>query len=390
VTTGIIGGGIAGLASAIALAKIGRQVEVYEQTSEFSEVGAGLQIGPNAVSALKQLGVFEALEPLTVKPHNIRIFDGLSGKLLTTLPLGQQFENHFGQPYRVAHRADLHSALLNTAKKFDGINLHLNSSLTRLEIEPDNTTCHFANGLNATHQLLVGADGFRSAVRRSVLNDGPPIFAGHTLYRALISMADAPDVAYIKDVNLWLYPNGHVVHYPVSSGNQLNIVAASEQDWENKDWSTAAPPDEVKSYFPNASQGLQQILNAPEGWLKWAAAGHPHATRWHRHNTILIGDAIHPTLPYMAQGAAMALEDAVCLASTLSSTTGTLASFATERQPRTKKIVETSRKMGNIYHMNNPGRWVRNLVIGKISTKAQYKQLSWLYRWSVPKFADQQ
>lgn len=385
-TIGIIGGGIAGLATAIALSKTGSPVDVYEQSPEFSEVGAGLQIGPNAVSALKQLGAFEALEPQTVAPQNIRILDGLSGALLTTLPLGKRFESRFGQPYRVAHRADLLNALLTTAKTCPNINLHLASKLTRLDIEPDVTTCLFSDEREISHKTLIGADGFRSVVRRSVLNDGPPIFAGHTLYRALLPIEDAPDIPYLDDVQLWLYPNGHVVHYPVSARKHLNIVAASEQDWENKDWSTPAQPDEVKNIYPNAPLSLQKVLASPKTWLKWAAAGHPHSTTWSKHRTVLIGDAIHPTLPYLAQGAAMAMEDAVCLAHVLK-TSNNFDGYIAARQERTKTIVATSSQLGQIYHLKNPKRLARNFAIRHTSTNSQYNRLAWLYNWSAPDLA---
>jgi salicylate hydroxylase len=252
VTIGIIGGGIAGLASAIALSKIGKEVTLYEKSDAFGEVGAGLQIGPNAVSALKQLGVFDALESANVAPQNIRIMDGLTGRQLTVLPLGDGFKQQFGQPYRVIHRADLLSGLVEGAKACSSINIQLASPLAKLDIDAQSIHCHFTNGFEASHHMLVGADGFRSVVRRSVLNDGPPVFAGHSLYRALIPMTDAPDIANIEDVHLWLYPGGHVVHYPVSAGKSLNIVAASEQDWENRDWSTPAEPVEVIDYFHKA------------------------------------------------------------------------------------------------------------------------------------------
>ena len=199
-TIGIIGGGIAGLASAIAFSKIGRDVDLYEKADEFGEVGAGLQIGPNAVSALKQLGVFDELEPLSVAPRNIRIMDGLTGRQLSALPLGKNFEQTFGQPYRVVHRADLLTALLNKVKRCSCVEIHLSHALTRLEIEPDTITCHFSNANEISHQMLIGADGFRSVVRRSVLNDGPPIFTGHSLYRALVPMTQAPDIAHVNDV----------------------------------------------------------------------------------------------------------------------------------------------------------------------------------------------
>jgi len=383
VTIGIIGGGIAGLASAIAFSKIGRDVDLYEKADEFGEVGAGLQVGPNAVSALKQLGVFDELEPLTVAPQNIRIMDGLTGRQLSALPLGNSFEQKFGQPYRVVHRADLLTALLNRVKRCSSVEIHLSHALTRLAIEPDTITCHFSNAKEISHQMLIGADGFRSVVRRSVLNDGPPIFTGHSLYRALVPMTRAPDIAHINDVHLWLYPRGHVVHYPVSAGKNLNIVAASEQDWENRAWSTPAEPGEVTGYFPKASAKLADVLQTPESWLKWAAAGHPPTKTWNRHQAILVGDAVHPTLPYLAQGAAMALEDAVCLASFVQKGRK-IADFAQTRLTRTSKIVTISRLQGTIYHMANPKRLARNLVIAHTPPNTQLKRLAWLYNWSAP------
>jgi salicylate hydroxylase len=383
VTIGIIGGGIAGLATAIALGKIGKQAAVYERADEFREVGAGLQIGPNAVSALKQLGAFEALEPTLFSPQNIRIMDGLTGKGLTTLPLGNHFVDYFGQPYRVAHRADLLAALLETAQNDKNIELNLSRALKRLDIEPDSNICHFSDGQTKTHQTLIGADGFRSVTRRAVLNDGPPVFAGQTLYRALLDINEVPDIANVMDVHLWLYPHAHVVHYPVSAGKKFNIVAAVEQNWEQQGWSTPAEPHEVLSCYPKAGTDMATILAAPPQWLKWAAAGHPFSPVWHKHGATLIGDAIHPTLPYFAQGAAMALEDAVWLAFTHKNGGG-FSAYARERQPRTKKIVETSTRLGKIYHMSNPGRMARNLIIANASTHRQYKQLEWLYQWQAP------
>ncbi len=382
-TIGIIGGGIAGLASAIAFSKIGKDVTLYEKSDVFGEVGAGLQIGPNAVSALKQLGIFDALEPLTVAPQSIRIMDGLTGRQLSVLPLGKGFERTFGQPYRVVHRADLLSALVTKARQSPNVDIQLSSPLARLDISESGINCQFTNAKEATHPMLIGADGFRSVVRRNILNDGPPIFTGHSLYRALIPMEQAPDIPNIDDVHLWLYPAGHVVHYPVSSGTNLNIVAASEQDWENRDWSTPAKPKEVTRYFSRVTGRLAKILQTPDAWLKWAAAGHPPSEIWNAHNAILIGDAVHPSLPYLAQGAAMALEDAVCLASIIKNGQN-IDDFAKLRQPRTKKIVTTSRQQGSIYHMRNPQKLARNAFLRFTSPEMQLKRLSWLYNWSAP------
>ncbi len=383
ITTGIIGGGIAGLASAIALAKIGKDVEVFEKASAFEEVGAGLQIGPNAVSALKVLGAYDAIEQQAFAPEHILIRDGLTGKLLNRLHLGDSFEKMFKQPYRVIHRADLLNGLLETAKTFSNINLKTSKSLTSLEINKNSNECTFSDDTTTNHEILVGADGFRSIVRRHIINDGPPVYAGHSLFRSLIPIENVKNIQNILDVNLWLYPRGHVVHYPVSNGTKINIVAAVEQNWEKRGWSLPTDSTQVLEHFKKAHDSLMAIISQPHEWLKWAAAGHPHASTWHRNNAVLIGDAVHPTLPYMAQGAAMAIEDAVCLGSHLNNNRE-IKDYAQVRQARTQKIVDTSTRLGKIYHMTNPSRIARNLVIQNTSSISQFKRMSWLYSWRAP------
>lgn len=382
-TIGIIGGGIAGLAAAIALARQGREITVYEQAAHFEEVGAGLQTGPNAISALKQLGAFDAIADNAFSPPGIRIMDALNARQLTYLPLGERFEKWFGQPYRVIHRADLLAGLLETARTHANIDLKNNMCLKNLAIDVPETVAQFKNNHTARHKLLVGADGFRSTVRRHLFNDGPALFFGHTLHRALVDLDSTIGLENPHDVHLWLYPGGHVVHYPVSGGKKLNIVAATESDWQHRTWNCPATPAEVLSRFPHAAEPLEAILQTPEKWLKWAAAGHPSSPCWHRLNTVLIGDAIHASLPYLAQGAAMAIEDAVCLAHAVKTNTS-LKQFADQRRPRTDKLVATAARHGKIYHLKGAARQARNLVIRASTTRQQYEGLSWIYRWSAP------
>lgn len=382
-TIGIIGGGIAGLAAAIAMARQGRDVTVYERAAHFTEVGAGLQIGPNAISALKQIGAFEAIAATAFAPSGIRIMDGLKGRQLGFLPLGEEFEKWFGEPYRVTHRADLLAGLLACAKSCTNIDLKNDRTLKSLEVDKDKPVCHFSNDQTSTHALIIGADGFRSTTRRYVLNDGPPVFFGHTLYRALLPMSEFKNLDHPLDVHLWMYPGGHVVHYPVSGGSKLNIVAATESNWEHRSWNTPATNREVLAKFPKAANAVLDVLEQPEGWLKWAAAGHPPSESWHTKNTVLIGDAIHAGLPYFAQGAAMAIEDGVCLAHFLKSG-GNLDLFTASRKQRTDKAVKSAARLGKIYHLSGPARLARNMVIRNTSTRQQYERLSWLYSWQAP------
>ncbi|HHI82591.1 MAG TPA: FAD-binding protein, partial [Rhizobiales bacterium] len=228
-TTGIIGGGIAGLSCALALARCGHKVEVFERAGAFREVGAGLQVGPNAMSALAELGLARRIAELAVSPPAIRIHDGLSGNLLSQLQLGPEFENRYGQPYRVIHRADLLRVLVEKAAETRNIQLNTSHELIALKQDGKTISATFANGATTSHDRLVAADGVHSVCRKLVFGGKGPVYAGHTLYRALCPIEDYSWLTHSDCVHLWLYPGGHIVHYPVSSGKQMNIVAAVEQ-----------------------------------------------------------------------------------------------------------------------------------------------------------------
>ncbi len=377
---GIIGGGIAGLANAICLARKGHHIDVYEQSPAFEEVGAGLQAGPNMVHILKSMGVFETLEPLAVSPPAIRIMDALSGDQLASIELGERFTSHFGQPYRVVHRADLLGSLVITARNHSNIKLHTNHKLTNIVQNNGEIKCSFTNQQTIIHKHLIAADGVRSRSRRILMDTAQAVYSGHTLYRALVPIDQMLPFTDRDCVHLWLYPNGHVVHYPVSAGKNINIVAVFEQNWEYEGWSCPAPDSEVTTRFSKCCSDLKAILSAPESWLKWAGCGLATPGLWHHGNIAFAGDAVHPTLPYLAQGAAMAIEDAAVLADCISRDNG-LQTYQSLRQPRTTRIVETSSRLGKIYHMSGTARHARNFVISSSSTAKQYKKLGWLYNW---------
>jgi len=376
----IAGGGIAGIASALGLARIGREASLLEQAAAFETVGAGLQIGPNAVRALKYLDAWDAVAPASFAPPAIVIRDGHSGRVLQHIPLNG-FERRFGEPYRVIHRADLLAGLVERAESHSGIALatgtHVKSFVDRgghVEVETEAAVI--------PGEALLGADGVRSMIRGELVGDGLPVRHPESLFRALASI-DAGTDSRLAAITLWLCRGAHVVHYPVRGGTALNlVVAAVEARWSGEGWSLPALSPEVLAHLPDIHEDLRNALALPSGWLKWAAASRAPASTWSRGRVALIGDAAHAALPYLAQGAAMALEDAVTLCVSIERN-GTLAdafrAYQVLRMPRTERIVRESRKLGNIYHAAGPLRIARNLVLRMTDPGDFLKRLAWVY-----------
>ena len=303
----IVGGGIAGLAAALGLARIGKSSHVLEKAPDFEEVGAGLQLGPNAVRALQWLGAWDALAPHCVSPSEIQVRDGLTGKTLQRITLAADFETKFGAPYRVAHRADLQNALLQSARSKPGINLQNNAEVTNVSIAE--TALSLKSGISLKGEAIIAADGVQSAIRNLLTGQPGKNTVGHMLHRGLTPVASVPASVNIDVVTLWLFPGGHVVHYAVSNWRHVNIVAAVED-----------PEISLWTAFQGACQPLADILDLKIKWTKWPALDIDPAPNWNQNRTVLIGDAAHASLPYLAQGAAMALEDACVLSNAIQNT----------------------------------------------------------------------
>ncbi|MDX1715521.1 MAG: FAD-dependent monooxygenase [Anderseniella sp.] len=378
----IAGAGIAGLASAIALARAGHQVSVHEQASRIEEVGAGLQLGPNAVRALESLGAWQRLEPATVAPAAICVHDAASDRSLSRLTLGTTFARRFGAPYRVAHRADLLNALKAEAAALDGIEVHTGQRLTGLDLaNPDKPVLRF-NGEALSCDLAVAADGIRSAARQAIAAHVSPRQTGDVLYRAMCPASALPDDIDTTNVHMWLSPGAHVVAYGVSGGKRINIVASVAGAAPVDGWNALASRDQVLSAFPSACARLRALLNEPANWLAWSAADLEPFDGWSKGHAILVGDAAHATLPHLAQGAAMALEDAVELAKHVGDGTGiaaALARFEATRKPRTSRITLGSRTQGRIYKMSGPSALARNLAMKLLPASRQLERLAWIY-----------
>ena len=353
----IIGGGIAGLASALAVSNAGGHAVVYEKAANFEPVGAGLQLGPNASGALRKLGAWDAVLPFTYAPPEIHIRDGRSGKLLKRLPLGTSFEQQYGMPYLSAHRADLHKALNNVASTQPRIKIHTNSEIDELSL--------------GSFDAIIAADGVRSKTRGKLFPGSTAVTTKDLYFRSLLPMPSKEADVNLECVNLWLYPGGHVVHYPVGSPVQLNLIAITTGD-------------EPKIFFKNASRNLQSVLALPSEFSKWQSAYIPQLNQWHQGNITLIGDAAHATLPYLAQGAAMALEDAALLQGELKSNAKTaFENLSTKRLFRTRKLHQSSMRAGQIYHSSGATALLRNAALTLAPAALIQKQLNWIYSYKI-------
>jgi 2-polyprenyl-6-methoxyphenol hydroxylase-like FAD-dependent oxidoreductase len=371
----IAGGGIAGLAAALGFAQQGRESIVFEQAAAFEEVGAGLQLGPNAVRALQWLGAWEAIAPSCVAPAEILVGDGHSGKVLQRIALGQAFESRFAAPYRVIHRGDLLHGLLEVAQKSAAITLHRKSPVRRFVDGPLGIAVILASGERINGSHLIAADGIHSPIREQMLNDGPPLYRDHTIYRALPDITALPDAVRLNAVCLWLCRGGHLVHYPVSGGGKLNLVAAIDQHWVSDRWNEKADSKGLHAVFGETAPPLAVLLGSNLTWRKWAAAERVIPPNWTKGRVTLTGDAAHASLPYLAQGAAMALEDAVLLARHLNAP----EIFSTLRRARVERVQRTSRQLGRIYHLRGVARLTRNLAMTVASPILD--QLAWLYSY---------
>ena len=381
----VAGGGIGGLAAALGLARQGRQVRLFEQAQAFEELGAGLQMSPNGVRALKALGAWEAVEASCVIPSEIHMRDGLSGALLQRIRLGKTFEERFGAPYRVCHRADLLAGLLTAARRNFGIELNTAKRATGVEDAGEAAHLAFADGSAAKGEAVIAADGIRSALRKTVAGEVAPTPRGVILYRGLMPLQRVPPEIEADCVTLWLCPGAHVVHYPVSNWRNFNVVVAVDGTLAEEGWRSPAHAGEVEHRLAGACEELTALLGAPASWMRWPGTDLAPLPQWTRGRVALLGDAAHATLPFLAQGAVMALEDAVVLSREIARTAQPAEAFRAyegQRRQRTARIQEQSRAMSRIYHASGVVAAGRNLTLRLSGPSFALGRLEWIYRWT--------
>ena len=384
----VSGGGIGGLAAALALTRQGFAVKVLEQSPQLGEIGAGIQLGPNAFSAFDALGVGEQARSRAVYTDEMVMHDALDASLVGRIPTGLAFRQRFGNPYAVIHRADVHLSLLEGAQASSRIEVATSTTVQRVEQDDEGVTVFDAQGGRHRGLALVGADGVKSAVRRQYVGDDARV-SGHVVYRAVVDRKDFPKSLQWNAASIWVGPNCHLVHYPLRGGEQYNVVVTfhsrNKEEWSVREGSR----EEVQSYFEGICPEARQLIDLPNSWKRWATADREPIGQWTYGRATLLGDAAHPTLQYLAQGACMALEDAVTLGEALRVCEGRFEKafdlYQRSRVARTARIVLSAREMGRIFHAKGVERLVRNDLWKGRTPERFYDAMEWLYGWTVEK-----
>ena len=388
----VVGGGIGGLAASLALVRQGFEVTVLEQAPEIGEIGAGIQLGPNAFSAFDALGVGEKARGRAVYVDEMIMHDAIDGELVGRIPTGEAFRKRFNNPYAVIHRVDIHSSLLEGAQETGRIEFKTSTRIERVEQDDTGVTAFDQNGVAHRGLALIAADGGKSVVRAQYVND-PPRITGHVVYRAVIDKADFPKDLQWNAASLWAGPKCHLVHYPLRGGEQYNVVVTFHSR-KAEEWGvTDGSKEEVQSYFQDVCPKARQLIDLPKSWRRWATADKEPIETWTFGRVTLLGDSAHPTTQYMAQGACMALEDAVTLGEALrvnqNDIPKALQLYQACRTTRTARIVLSGREMGRIYHAAGVERKIRNSLWKDRPVERFYDAVEWLYGWNVTKALEQ-
>ena len=382
----VAGGGIGGLAAALALVRQGFRVQVFEQAPEVGEIGAGIQLGPNAFHAFDALGVGDKARGRAVYTDHMVMHDAIDEYQVGFIPTGEAFRQRFGNPYAVIHRVDVHKSLLEGAVETGRVGFQTSTRIERVEQDADSVTVFDQHGHSHRGQALIGADGVKSVVRQQYVND-PARVTGHVVYRAVVDKADFPEDLQWNAASIWVGPNCHLVHYPLRGGEQYNVVVTFHSRQQEEWGVTEGSKEEVQSYFQGICPKARQLIDLPKTWKRWATADREPIGQWTFGRATLLGDAAHPTTQYMAQGACMAMEDAVTLGEALrvhgNHWTKALDLYQRSRVARTARIVLSSREMGRIYHAKGVERLVRNDLWKGRSPERFYDAMEWLYSWRV-------
>lgn len=383
----IVGGGIGGLAAALACSRAGVQVELFERFAEFTEVGAGIQLGPNVVKILYEWGLSDAVARVAAFPDQLQIRSALTGAELGVLRLGKATLQRYGYPYAAIHRADLHALLLAAVTQRSDVQLRANSLVSGYLLHDDGVTVHTADGREARGDALIGADGLWSGIRQQMLNDGLPRATGHLAYRALVKQAELPEHLRSQQITAWLGPRLHMVQYPVRGGEWLNVVAIvhGRMYGDAQYWDHTTNAVQLHQSMAGTCQPMLDLIHAIGNWRLWALSIRTPMRGAGEHakgRVALLGDAAHPMLPYLAQGAGMAIEDADELGRSLgvggADVPNALSGYAERRWRRNARVQARAIRNGKIFHLSGPVRRARDLSMKLLGERLL--DLPWLYR----------
>jgi salicylate hydroxylase len=392
-TVVIAGAGIGGLTAALTTARHGYRVVVLEQAERLEETGAGIQLSPNASRVLIALGLRERLASHATAPEELTVANARSGHVLARAPLGAAVAQRYGAPYWIIHRGDLQSALFEAVQANPDIVLRMGTRVDDFATHGDGITVAAHSQRETVEErgvALIGADGLWSRLRGRLGHDEAPRFAGHTAWRALVPAAAVVCELSIPTVNLWFGRGGHVVYYPVKGGRLINVVAITRDDWREAGWSAPGDRTELLARFPaRAWRGPpREILCAADRWLKWALFDAAPLSHWGRGPVTLLGDAAHPILPYLAQGAAMAIEDAAELGQCMDNVghgsgdlAGALRRYEQRRLARTARTQREAQRNGTLYHMGGVAGFMRTLAVAALGGRRLISRYDWLYGW---------
>ena len=379
----VAGGGIGGLSAALALALKGRRVRVLEKAAEFGEIGYGIQMGPNVSRMLDRLGVLEAIESHAFFPDALIFADALDDREITRIAVGKFFRQRYGYRYFVVHRRDLHGEILKACRSRGEIALETSRGVASFEQRADAVVVRCENGEEVEGAALIGADGLRSPTRQAVIGDGAPRAAGHFVYRGVVPMDQITDRSRAEAMTIWGGPDLHLVQYRLRGGTVMNNVATIVSRHFRRGEKDAGAPDELEQMFARAHPHVRDMLRYVSRERHWVLHDRDPATNWSNGRVTLLGDAAHPTLQYLAQGAQMAIEDAVVLADKMAAAGEDFApafqAYQRERMNRSARVVLSSRFFGEVLHVDGGARELRNELLRKREPES-HAEFDWLYR----------